>query len=246
MTEAASRWQRALDNYRYRVDLTEFADKPQFSGWFNCILETGNRDQTAEFENRFRTRAEDYLEPWFEVVFWKLYGTKVWRDKHTRKLIFNLRRSGTTAADLWSACSEFVRKPTTKSFKNFQGLFWGSNSRAIAVAATFPAFLAPDRFPMVDTRVAKWVAANMDRFNAANARGCQLERPAFPDNGTTVLTFSDWRFVESWVQWCRATSDNLAQDTGVAWRARDVEMAVFQAWGGKGEAHPAIILPVLR
>jgi hypothetical protein len=244
MTDAAKRWQRALNGYSYQVDLTQFADKDQFSGWFNCILGTGNRDETIGFEDRFRGDAERHIEVWYEVVFWKLYGTKVWRDRHTCKLISDLGDRGTTAADLWRAGSNFIQCPSKKSFRSFQRLLW-PQSQVIAIAATFPAFLAPDRFPMVDTRVAKWVAANMDQPNSANAGESQLERPVFPNNKATVLTFSDWPFVESWIRWCRMMATKLGEATGVAWRARDVEMAVFHAWGGKGEAHPVISLPPL-
>ena len=44
-----------------------------------------------------------------------------------------------------------------------------------------------------------------------------------------VLTESHWRFIESWITWCRFTARKLSQRTESPWRARDVEMAVFTA-----------------
>ena len=44
-----------------------------------------------------------------------------------------------------------------------------------------------------------------------------------------VLMESHWQFIQSWIAWCRFTARELSQRTGFAWRARDVEMAVFTA-----------------
>jgi hypothetical protein len=245
MTETAECWLRARDEYHYPVQLSTFAEKDQFPGWFDFDLNAGSIGQTTAFEDRFRNEAANHVEPWFEVVFWKLYNTPVWSNKHTCIVISNLRRDGITASDLWNACSNYVSDSTKESFKKFQCLLWGAKSTAVAVAATFPAFIAPDRFPMVDTRVAKWVIANMDKYNVGSDGVPKLQRPAFTDKGATVLTFSDWAFIESWTHWSRAIATRLAEDTGITWRARDVEMAVFNAWGSKGEQHPKINLPVL-
>jgi hypothetical protein len=121
-----------------------------------------------------------------------------------------------------------VREPTREAFKAFQELL--VNSRAIAVAATFPAFLEPNRFPMVDIRVASWVLENLEDHNKTVPEDCQLSPPKWPGNGATVLTLSDFGFMQSWINWCRHTAEKLPPlGNGEPWRARDVEMAVFQA-----------------
>ncbi|GAJ05736.1 unnamed protein product, partial [marine sediment metagenome] len=44
----------------------------------------------------------------------------------------------------------------------------------------------------------------------------------------------DFDFYLHWVYWARHTAKKLSQQTEMKWRARDVEMAVFTAWGDKG------------
>ncbi len=103
--------------------------------------------------------------------------------------------------------------------------------------------MAPERFPMVDTRTAKWVLENRSVHNAADPDAPELMPPKYPANGATVLTFSDWKFVESFREWCNYTARKLtalippsSHDT--EWRARDVEMAIFQAQGSNLKLPP--------
>ena len=94
--------------------------------------------------------------------------------------------------------------------------------------STFPAFICPERFPMVDTQVTRWASENSSAHRYSGVGGPDLEcvpelRPG------AVLRESHWRFVETWIAWCQFTAAILAQRTGRTWRARDVEMAVFYA-----------------
>ena len=114
---------------------------------------------------------------------------------------------------------------------------FGFSAPVLAVAATFPAFKDPDRHPMVDTRIAEWVRACRREHNAIDPEGPQLARFAYPDNGTTVLTMSDFDPMQNWRTWCVHTSRKLSRRTTLRWRARDVEMAVFYAWGGRNGPH---------
>ena len=49
----------------------------------------------------------------------------------------------------------------------------------------------------------------------------------------------DWAFVEAFVRWCGELTDVLneagSNPAGHPWRTRDVEMAVFRAWGDRQE-----------
>lgn len=130
----------------------------------------------------------------------------------------------------------------TRADGSHRKLLWrlcrSEKSRSVAIAATFPAFMAPERFPMVDTSVAQWATACLSRHNTADPTGPQLVRPAYPENGSTVLTLSDWPFIESWIHWCRHTASKLRSQTDFEWRARDVEMAVFSAWRDGKDLHP--------
>lgn len=246
----SKQWLETLKAYCYEVDLTLFEARSKYPGWFVDRIE-GTRDATMSFEDRFRSLAAQHLEAWYEVVFWKMFSQGR-RDKTTREAISKIEASSLGARDLYNHCCEYVRKPTKDSLQSFVELLWGKGHRTVAVACVFPAFVEPDRFPLVDTRVAKWAIACLRHQNAADPQGPQLVPPAYPNNGSTVLTLSDWPFIESWVYWCRNTANKLRSQTGFDWRPRDVEMAVFRAWGDRGERRksnsddrPCIELPAL-
>jgi len=225
-------WHDALDSYRYPVDLGEFSDKGRFPGWFMRNLVKGNRSETIEFETHFRECAAWHIEPWCEVVFWKMYSQKGRANFQTKRTMERIENR-TSAIYLWKCCAEYLNSETKKAFRQFQNLL--IESRSIAVAFTFPAFSCPNRFPMVHTRIARYVASEASRleFSPAPEIDETLKRYRVPNGG--VLTLSDWPFIEEWVGWCRKTADRLSAHKQRLWRARDVEMAVFRAWGEPGE-----------
>ena len=120
------------------------------------------------------------------------------------------------------------------SFTQFQDLLVEGGS--IAAAFTFPAFSCPSRFPMVDTRIVRYVASENSplEFSAAPNIDETLKRYR-TGRRNVFLTLSDWPFVEQWVCWCRKMADRLSAHKKLVWRARDVEMAVFRAWDEPGE-----------
>lgn len=233
-------WTSALDSYSYPVNLRDCKQAHEFPGFFGWTI-AGDRVSTINFEDYFRTRAREAVEPWLEMVFWKLFSQRNRRDMTTQTVASNFQSRGISARSLWDACAGYVAEPTRESFELFRSHF-GFSSQAIAVAATFPAFLAPDRYPMVDTRIAKWVGCCMSLQNAADSRGPQLIRPLYLDNKSKVLTMNDFGFVQAWTQWCVHTATKLREVTSMKWRARDVEMAVFEAWGRRGDCHPNLRL----
>jgi hypothetical protein len=111
-------------------------------------------------------------------------------------------------------------------FDDLRKLF-GFQTRVIAIVATFPAFIEPERFPMIDTRIAKWVRNHFNEQNAADRLGPQLVAMSHD----RVLAMADFVFMQRWIEWCRYTAGKLTALTEQPWRARDVEMAVFQAEG---------------
>jgi len=78
---------------------------------------------------------------------------------------------------------------------------------------------------MLDTQVANWINSNYNRHNIC--RNHNLTR--FNYNGKGVLNDGDFNNYLNWLAWSKETSKKLKQLTGVKWRARDVEMAVFTA-----------------
>jgi hypothetical protein len=227
------------------VDLREYRFRSEYPGWFLRTTGEGRREETVAFEEDFRLHAPKALEAWFEVVYWKLAGRNP--DGGTQAITRGLSSRRTTAAELWDKCSDYVHSQESDArtkFKDFHQLF-GFTSDRIAVVATFPAFMDPYRFAMVDTRVAKWVGEAMGEHNMGDPRGVQLVRPPLLDSTRTTLGMSDFEFMVRWISWCRYNAKKLTQlGNGFRWRARDVEMAVFYAWGEKKERqHPKLRLP---
>lgn len=225
-------WQAALAKYSYQVDLKLYQHREDWPGAFEWELE-GGVGATRRFEDRFRERAEQHLDVWVEVVYWKMFSQKNRRDGLTKRI-----------AKLWAnedpevllvACQGVLDADSDQlesAFEEWLNHFPFRKPYPIAVAATFPAFLDPQRFPMVDTRIAKWVIEHGEEFNLADPQAPQLVMPAAYATGTrNNLTVKDFDFVVSWIEWCR----HVAAKLGPGWRARDVEMAVFTAWGNK---HP--------
>ena len=182
-------WQKALDEYHYAHR--------------NC-------NETMEFEDDFRRRAKSDLTAWYDVLRWK-------SPRSAEKVKNNIRASGQSAEQLWTLCHNYVANPKLETFDLFARNL--VKRRTVAVAATFPAFICPDRFPMVDTQVAKW----------AWDHGAEHGLPNTRDLKGGVLYQRHWGFVESWIEWCQLTAAILTHHTGERWRARDVEMAVFTA-----------------
>lgn len=227
-------WLSALESYWYPVDTTEyrgaFAGTALVSNAFDYSV-VGDRESTIVFEKRFRKRAEESLPHWYEVVYWKMYSQIGRRDEDTDAVIEQMS-DRVTATHLYRVARNFVEKPSRQNFNDFRKLFF-FRSTSIATVATFPAFLSPERFPMVDTRIAKWAMSQSDTHNALAPHGAPcLESPtSFGCTSATVLTMADWSFYCSWISWTRAMAKHLSHRTQVTWRPQDVEMAAFTAWG---------------
>jgi hypothetical protein len=234
-------WLYALQQYRYPVCLKDFRRALTYPAFFTqCI--SGNRDSTILFENYFRMSATK-IEPWFEVVFWKLYSQPRISDQKTDDIIRQLKMvREIEPAQLLEKANNFMNSEAREDFDAFRQLF-RFKSNVIAVVATFPAFLHPDQFPMVDTRVAKWVNIHYKMFNSANPDAPQLVPSEYGYNhSATVLTMNDFSFYIRWIYWTRYVAKKLSAVTDTPWRSRDVEMAVFTAWGDRGSHHPVIQL----
>ena len=96
--------------------------------------------------------------------------------------------------------------------------------------ATFPAFVCPERFPMVDRQVAKWVVHYVTTHpGQAESSILAAPSPSFVARRKTTLTMNgDSDCIRAGFEWCRRAANVLKDVSGFAWRARDVEMAAFQ------------------
>ena len=211
-------WKHALEEYRYPVDLRRFDGASRNPGWFELNICPGNRTQTESFETRFREQAPHHLEAWAEVVFWKLdSGGRGFAATQARRLLDPNRP--VSASELWSSCMAYLDQPGRTTFSAFRKMLF--TTPAVATAATFPAFICPEKFPMVDTQIARWVREH------GGQHGYRGDIGRVPSAAT--INESHWPFVDSWMAWCRTMAAELSRRTGFSWRARDVEMAVFTA-----------------
>ena len=216
-------WEAALQAYRYPVNLTTFEGESDYPGWFEGNLVKGDLAETIAFENRFRENAEHIIEAWYEVVFWKMYSQGGRADIRTQEMVRKMKSEKTTADELWNLCMEYIDRQNKESFELFRKKLHKETSPMVTTAAVFPAFLCPDRFPVVDSQITRW----------AKCYG-PLHRSA-PDISIAQTWKNDdvrinmWDFVTTWIEWCRYTRDRLneSSDRKREWRARDVEMAVF-------------------
>jgi hypothetical protein len=233
-------WIKARNQYKYPVKLVDYQYANDFEEFFKQEI-LGDRDSTIAFEDYFRLNAQK-IEVWCEVVFWKLYSQKNHRDTNTKKCLNSWTKNKVTGEDLYKAANNFILNERKDSFNEYRELWPFYKSRVIAVLATHISFLAPDRFPMVDTRIAKWVNSQLDRFNKRDPNGPRLIKSRYGQTKFTVLTMADFDFYSHWICWTRHTANKLSQQTEMKWRARDVEMAVFTAWGDKKCSHPRLHL----
>ena len=221
-------WEDALSKYRYpdrrdrRLDLADFKDAEMYPGWFDWSTDDGNLANTKAFEARFRERGAHSLKAWAEVAFWKLYTIPPGRQKTTRQIL----TSHVTAGDLWQHCVNYIENPTLQSFRDFREKLFQES--VVATAATYPVFICPEKFPMVDKQVTEWARIEVLKHTYTAIGGPSLSCVPELDK-KEVLRESHWAFVESWIGWCQFTAGILNQRTERHWRARDVEMAVFTA-----------------
>lgn len=226
---AAANWVTALDAYQYRVSVPTYPGR-------DAVLRDGDRRATIALEDWFRDTRYGSLEPWITVAYWKL-GSQGGRARHhTQRLERQLSDRGIGASQLSDLLTEVGKSPSREQFGAFRRALFPA-SPVVAVAWTFVAFLDPERFPMVDTRVAKWAIEHASQISTSSG---PITPPRYGQTSATVLTMADYPFLEWWVGWCQAHAHRLTQATGRAWRARDVEMAVYSASGLELELDLAI------
>ena len=215
-------WINALSNYSYPVILSSYENSGQFPGHFLRDI-AGDRGSTIEFEDYFRENARSSIEVYFEVIFWKLYSQKQIRYRSTRRIVDHVQGEKINPEPLHNAIECFVEEATQRNLRNIRKLL-GIKTNVLAIALTFPAFLNPEKYPMIDNNVAKWVNANFISHN--RYRQARLTPFAF---GYTTLRDNDFGNYLSWVEWCNEMAEVLTSETDLQWRPRDVEMAVFTA-----------------
>ena len=223
-------WTRALNLYCYPVDLGSYHRSHKFPGFFEILI-AGDRSSTIAFENHFREAAPNHIAAFFEVVFWKLYSQPGRRDGKTDSVINSVQNNNILPKILWDTVLKFINNQNIVNLRSIRTML-GFTSPVLAITLTIPAFTCPDKFPMVDTQVAKWVNEHFAEHNIDKINNLT------PFNFKGVLRDNDFNNYLNWVAWCRETSEILTRLTKGKWRARDVEMAVFTAQRNKLLVNP--------
>jgi hypothetical protein len=196
----------------------------KFPGFFEIII-PGDRSSTMAFENHFREAAPNNIAAFFEVVFWKLFSQPRIRQRSTDRIVSYVVKHSTQPKDLWDAVLEFIENQNIVNLRRIREML-GINTKVLATTLTFPALACPEKFPMMDTQVAKWVN---EHYNTQDSIHRINNLTKFNYNGKGVLFENDFNNYLNWVGWCRETSELLTRLNREKWRARDVEMAVFTA-----------------
>ena len=226
-------WTRAVNAYNYPVTLSDYGRASEFPNHFMRTM-AGDRASTIEFENYFRANYGGSVEPYLEVVFWKLYSQANRCQKGTDRVVDHVLQTGVTAPDLRTAIDSFIGKPTEPNLSMLRALL-GIKSQVLAVVLTFPAFVDPVGYPMIDRQTARWITANLSIHNRNRRNLLTPFRFRY-----TSLRYNDFPNYLNWVRWCREVADVLTDSTDMEWRARDIDMAVFTA---ARERLPLNVLP---
>ncbi len=215
-------WEKALNEYSYCVKLKNYERASEFSSFFDQSI-SGDRESTIALEKHFRTNAEDNIEAFFEVIYWKLY-TQGGRGEHrTNEIVDFIQKEEITSEELWDSIQKFIESPEKDNLQNIRDML-GLTTPVLAVPLTLVAFANPKKFPMIDNRVASWINENYSDHNA-NKRN---KLTPFKKN-YNVLRDNDFDNYLNWIYWSREVAQILTKKTELNWRARDVEMAIFTA-----------------
>jgi hypothetical protein len=215
-------WINALNKYSYPVRFSDYKRAGEFPGFFTLDV-PGDRTSTTEFEDYFRAKSNECIEPYFEVVFWVLCGKSQRFERSVDRIVDHVLDRGIAPSQLRRAVDDFVETPTKRNLSAVRHLL-GIKTQVLTVALTFPAFVDPQRYAMMDMKAARWVNDNylvQSRNRSAVLTPFRL--------GNTSLRYNDFDDYLNWSHWCRDTAKILTDRTTMEWRARDVEMAVFTA-----------------
>ena len=208
-------WEKARSKYDWTVDLRDFKHKDNYEGYFNEVIDNEN---TLSFENKFKLSLES--EQTFvtagEVCFWKNYGSHLSRDKLTNSLLKLLAQDKKWETYVYSLV-ELATTPTFENIDSFRKACGQPNGFATPV--TFRSFYNPNAYPMVDKIIGFWWNAHKAEYWKSNAPNF-LQRDG---DGWLGLNEQNWNAYLEWTNFCREYS------TLLNWRARDVEMAVWEA-----------------
>lgn len=156
-----------------------------------------------------------------EVCFWKNYGSHLSRDGITYRLLKLLALNENWKSYVY-ALVELALAPSFENFNSFMKACGQQNGFATPI--TFLSFYEPTVYPMVDKIIGFWWNAHKSEYWKSDALAFSQR-----DDGWLQPIQQNWDAYLEWADFCKKYSYLLTSKTGSPWRARDVEMAVWEA-----------------
>ncbi|MEN6396009.1 MAG: hypothetical protein ABFC78_05955 [Methanoregula sp.] len=213
--------------YNWTVDLTKFKFCKEYPGYFH---EEINAQNTQKFEDKFRDAviagfpSNQYLVCG-EVYYWK-NNRSLSNTAKTKETIDYLATPARQKLFIESL-KELAKNPIHNNFKGFRKSCYMPNGFATPI--TYLSFYNPDQYPMIDKIIAEWWRNNMDRFGFDGAPLFRQRNDGWIQSITEPDSMTNWNAYLAWTEFCRHYSAMLSKITGASWRARDVEMAVWES-----------------
>lgn len=219
-------WIRAYNKYSWTANLNNFGSSQIYMGFFESTITPTN---TLLFENKFRTVVDEgnQFVVAGEVCFWKNYGNVQSRDRITQKLLAHLSNPVN-----WDKFTRVMKQISTyPSIQNFIALQDAINQpKGFATPITFLAFYNPTKYPMVDKHIANWWTLNKAKFGYKNSPNFSQREDGWIQTYTKQQVRQNWEAYLAWQTFCEDYAIRIENNCKIKWRARDVEMAVWEAW----------------
>jgi hypothetical protein len=218
-------WIKARDHYCWEVNLARFQGARNYPGYFNRVV--ASTDVQA-FEDDLRAAIDrtGSFQVVGEVCFWKNYGAYQARNRTTQELLTHLENP-----IHWGQFTQAVKQVAANpSFDNFARLREACRQpRGFAVPITFLAFYEPCRYPMVDKHIAQWWTQNKEQYGYEAYPEFSQRQDGWIRADFTAQSKHNWKSYIAWVEFCREYASKLAEFCRLNWRARDIEIAIWEA-----------------
>jgi len=218
-------WIDAYEKYSWTVNLTKFKDSVEYPNYFNCVITQAN---VVAFEDKFRAMIDGAgsFGVAGEVCFWKNYGNFQSRNRITQRLLLHLKTPRN-----WDIFVRALKKLSENpSFNRFVAFREACNQpKGFATPITFLAFYNPVEYPMVDRHIANWWTRNKTKYGFGTSPIFSQRSDGWIQTYTNSQNKQNWNAYISWTRFCGDYAELASRNCGLNWRARDVEMAVWEA-----------------
>ena len=225
-----SNWLDCQKLYKWTVNLKKYEKSTEYPGYFKDEINPGN---TRDFEDKFRKFVNDgfplvHYVVCGEVYFWKNYRS-ISKNTKTDETLQYLAVPEYQKMFIESL-KELARNPIHNNFLIFRKSCDLPNGFATPI--TYLSFYMPDEYPMIDKIIANWWRddKNRSRFGIEpTPLFVQRKGDGWIQAVTERDSISNWSAYLAWKEFCIRYSTILTKTTGTPWRARDVEMAVWES-----------------